>query len=181
MSQVRSEVCHQSPRRLAIADHSLFARHHIEDKGSPVNSHTSLYLLAIAVPLLMTLRAATSQESAKPSAATEAVSKKSMKIIPIVTLKPGETTRLLLTTHCTVGATRGGGFQLAEMRDGKASEGQTEGYEGASYERDGVELKIPGWAAAESFAASPKFAELNKRAFEPLKLRYRPQRLPSPV
>lgn len=134
-----------------------------------MNSRTSLFLLAIVVPVLMTLRVATSQESAKPSTATVAAGKKSLKIIPIVTLKPGETAKLLLTTHCTVGSTRGGGFQLAEMRDGKASEGQTEGHEGASYERDGVELKIPGWTAAETFAASPKFAELQKqgvRAFE---------------
>ncbi len=61
---------------------------------------------------------------------------KPLKIVPIVVLKPGETTKLLLSTHCKVGGTRGGGFEFAAMKDGKAQKGPTTGHAGRVLQRE---------------------------------------------
>jgi hypothetical protein len=89
-----------------------------------------------------------------------------LKIVPLVALKPGETKELLLTTHCTVGITRSDGFQLAEMRDGSPVVDKTPGYAGATYARDGVTIKLPGWAAATKFASSAPFEDLSKKGIQ---------------
>jgi len=118
--------------------------------------------LFLVLPILLTLGVALAQDSNSTPTAKDAGHKKSLKIVPIVTLKPGDTKKLLLSTHCTVGATRGGGFGITEMRDGVPSKGQTVGHEGASYRRGGVMIKVPGWDAAERFAASPPYSSLQK-------------------
>ena len=118
--------------------------------------------LFLVLPILLTLGVVLTQDSTSTPTAKDPQTKKALKIVPIVSLKPGETTKLLLSTQCTVGATRGGGFGITEMRDGAPKEGQTKGYEGASYSRDGVMIKVPDWAAAEKFAASPPYTSLRK-------------------
>ncbi len=124
---------------------------------------TVLTLLSLLlVPPLIVLGVSMAQEPNPTPAPADAKPAKPLKIVPIVALKPGETKKLLLSTHCTVGATRAGGFSLAEMRNGEPLEGQTEGYEGASYTRDGVLIRIPDWDAAEKFANSPPYESLRK-------------------
>ena len=121
-------------------------------------------LVLFGLPILMVLGVAIAQNSTSKSKSADQQSKKSLKIVPIVSLKPGETKKLLLSTHCTVGPTRGGGFSIMEMREGAAVEGQTKGHEedGASYSRDGVTIRAPGEKQALQFAASPAFASLKK-------------------
>lgn len=116
----------------------------------------------LALPILLVIGVAFAQESKTTPPTTVPNTKKPLKIVPIVTLKPGETKKLLLSTHCTVGATRGGGFQINEMRGGIPKEGQTTGSEGATYSRDGIVISVPGWEAAEKFASSAAYASLKK-------------------
>ena len=124
------------------------------------------HFLTIVAILFMTLRVPNAQDLATPSTTIDLDQKTPLKIVPIVTLKPGETTKLMLSTYCTVGLTRGRGFMLEEMRNGKPTIGQTEGHEGASYRRDGIEIRIPGWDAAEKFASTPAFAALKEQGVQ---------------
>lgn len=80
-------------------------------------------------------------------------------IVPLVTIQPGQTRTLLLTTKCTVGVTRGGGFGLSEMRDGKPFGG---GYDVKKYHQRGVTITVPDFNEGPKFASSPEFAALHK-------------------
>lgn len=84
---------------------------------------------------------------------------KQLVIIPLVIIKAGETKELILSTQCTVGMTRGGGFDLTEMRDEKPS---VFGRPVKSYSRDGVTITVPDFAQGREFADSPEFAALKK-------------------
>lgn len=91
------------------------------------------------------------------------------EILPLVVIKPGETQVLSMTTFCTVGSTRGGGFSLSEIVDGKPVAGKSAAGLDISYSRDGIEVTIPGWSKAVDFSNLPKFAALkeqNLQAFE---------------
>lgn len=87
------------------------------------------------------------------------------KIVPLVTLKPGETKELLLSTWCTVGVTRGGGFDLAEMRDGKPVGNGTK-----TYREGGVTISVPDFDEGEKFASSPEYALLKERDVDAFKV-----------
>lgn len=88
------------------------------------------------------------------------------EILPIVVVQPGETKVLTLTTFCTVGGTRGGGFSLSEMIDGNPKAGVSAGATGALYRRDGIDITIPGWNEAVDFSSLPKFAALKEQNLE---------------
>ena len=118
--------------------------------------------LFLVLSILLTLGVVFAQDSTPTPTAKDPQTKKPLKIVPIVSLRPGETEILLLSTHCTVGVTRGGGFGITEMRNGAPKEGQTTGDKGASYSRDGVMIKVPDWDAAEKFAASPPYTSLRE-------------------
>lgn len=118
--------------------------------------------LLVVLQMFLTLGVVLAHDPASAPTDIDPHTKKPLKIVPLVSLKPGETKNLLLSTHCTVGSTRGGGFEFTEMRDGARKDGQTKGYEGASYSRDGVVIKVPGWEAAEKFASSPPYASLRE-------------------
>lgn len=114
--------------------------------------------LSIFVSLFISIFAIVAQDDDKSADDAQA-----LKIVPVVKVKPGETSKLLFSTQCTVGATRGGGFSLAEMREGKSVMGQGNGMEGASYSREGLSIRLPGWTAAEEFASTTEFAAARKR------------------
>lgn len=120
-------------------------------------------LLAISVAALITLQPASAQSPAAPAWIEQRDAELAKRIVPIVVLEPGETKKLLMSTRCTVGGTRGGGFTLAEVRDGEVLGGPTSGPEGASYQRDGVEVKLPNWTDAEEFASSPALQAARER------------------
>jgi hypothetical protein len=98
------------------------------------------------------------------STQTETAASKAAKfqIVPLIVIKPGETQELLMSTWCTVGVTRGGGFQLAEMRDGKA-----QGSGEKSYSRAGLTITVPNFDDAEKLAAAPEYALLKKNELDP--------------
>lgn len=118
---------------------------------------------AVAIPLLALLPFSLARESQGTSTKDDSSTK---RIVPVVALKPGESTKLLLSTHCTVGATRGLGFVLSEMFEGKSNMGPTSGNQGATYLRDGIEIAIPGWEAAEKFASSPTYRALREQGIQ---------------
>ncbi len=88
---------------------------------------------------------------------------KKFKIVPLVTVKPGETKELLMSTWCTVGATRGGGFTLAQMVDGKPQFNGSKLAGNRSYSGGGVTMTVPGWGEATKFANSAEFSSLKER------------------
>ncbi len=83
-----------------------------------------LWSFVTAIPMLVAIRLSLAQDPSSPANAVVAHGTKPLKIVPIVVLKPGETTKLLLSTHCTVGGTRGGGFEFAAMKDAKPRRGR---------------------------------------------------------
>lgn len=101
------------------------------------------------------------------SATTDKNSSKAqqLKIVPLVTIKPGESKELLLSTWCTVGVTRGGGFGLTEMRDGKPK-----GDGAKSYSEGGVTLSVPNFEDGAKFASSPEYSLLKERNVDPFKV-----------
>lgn len=106
------------------------------------------------------------QEAGSNVSSAPASKAKDLKIVPLVRVAAGETKQLLLSTWCTVGVTRGGGFGLTEMRDAKAVGG---GHAVKTYRRDGVTISVPDFDQGEKFAASEEFAPLSKHhlaAFE---------------
>lgn len=109
-----------------------------------------VFFYASRTPLLNSLNVTASE----PLSFAEA----NPEILPLVVIQPGETQKLTLTTYCTVGATRGGGFSLAEMRNGVAENGESTGSQGTLYRRDGIEISIPKWQEAIDFTAQPHFA-----------------------
>lgn len=88
-------------------------------------------------------------------------------IVPLIILKPGETKELTLSTWCTVGGTRGGGFGLTEMRDGKPTGSE---HDVKSYSRDGVNISVPDFKQGTEFASSPEFAPLRKLDIDAFKV-----------
>jgi hypothetical protein len=88
-------------------------------------------------------------------------------IVPLVAVKPGETKELMLSTWCTVGITRGGGFGLTEMRDGKPVGG---GHDVKSYRQGGVTISVPSFKEGGTFASAPEFALLKERNIAPFKV-----------
>lgn len=125
------------------------------------------------LPLLLIVAAVSvfaisnAQESSSTPPETPSADAKNLKIVPLVVLKPGETKELLMSTWCTVGITRSGGFGLTEMRDGKPSGG---GYGTKRYEQAGVTISVPEFKEAETFAASGEFAALQKLNLEAFKI-----------
>lgn len=89
-----------------------------------------------------------------------------LEIVPIVVLQPGESREILLSTHCTVGATRSGGFGIVEMIDGEPVSDDETGHDGASYARDGVTISVLGWDDADAFAASAPYAAVHEQGIQ---------------
>ena len=87
-------------------------------------------------------------------------------IIPLVQMKPGETCTLLLSTHCTVGPTRGSGLGLVAMEDGKPVNHQDQ----KTYERLGVTIKVPRSAEAVGFADQSRFKALKQAGIAPFQV-----------
>lgn len=83
-------------------------------------------------------------------------------IVPLVTLKPGETKELLFSMPCTVGLTRGGGFSLAEMSNGKPNFEKSTLEGNRSFNKQGVTISVASFEQGIKFADSAKFSALKK-------------------
>ena len=94
--------------------------------------------------------------------------KPSMQITPLIVLKPGESKEMLFSVWCTVGATRGGGFNLAEMKNGKPVFTNSTLKGNRKFTKGGVMISVPDFTQGREFASAPEFAplrELNYDAF----------------
>jgi len=129
----------------------------------PIMRRTLLTALLLSLVVAWCMESSASQEAAKNAADSQAEAAK-LAIIPLITLRPGETRELMLSTWCTVGPTRGTGFGLAEMLNGKRV-GSEEA--GKSYTRDGVTISVPPPDKATAFANSAMFSPLKNRHIEP--------------
>jgi hypothetical protein len=107
------------------------------------------------------------QEVATPNPNETESDGKKLLIVPLVAVKPGETKELILSTWCTVGVTRGGGFGLTEMRDGKPVGG---GHDVKSYREGGLTISVPSFKEGVTFASEPEFALLTERHIAPFKV-----------
>ncbi|MDE0863519.1 MAG: hypothetical protein OSA98_07005 [Rubripirellula sp.] len=85
-----------------------------------------------------------------------------LKIVPLVTLKPGETKELIFSTWCTVGVTRSGGFSLAEMIGGEPQFTQSKLQGNRSYNKGGVTISVPDFDEGKKFASSSTYSLLKR-------------------
>lgn len=97
------------------------------------------------------------QQPTTPAAPTEKEKAAKLKIVPVLVIKPGEERELTLSTECTVGLTRGGGFNLVEI----GSKGESVGAHGKVWKRDGVTVETPDFATGEKQAAAPEYKPLH--------------------
>ena len=104
---------------------------------------------------------ATSKAQESNSTATDHESSRNSRlvIVPLVTLKPGETKELLFSMPCTVGHTRGGGFSLAEMRNGKPDFEKSVLDGNRSFNKQGVTVSVASVEQGEKFANSARFSD----------------------
>lgn len=114
--------------------------------------------LLLSLAVVWCIESSAGQEAAKTQAETA-----KLAIIPLITLQPGQTRELMLSTWCTVGLTRSSGFGLTEMRDGKPV---VSGVAGKSFSRDGITISVPGPEKATAFANSARFAALKKQSID---------------
>jgi len=84
-------------------------------------------------------------------------------IVPLVALKPGETKELLFSMPCTVGFTRGGGFSLAEMLNGKPNFEESTLVGNRSFNKRGVTISVASFEQGQKFAGSAEFSALKKQ------------------
>lgn len=128
-----------------------------------------LVLLALLLSLTsISLFALSMAQDVDPASVEQSQSEaEKLAIVPLVIVKPGETKELTLSTWCTVGATRGGGFGLTEMRDGKPT---GSGHDVKSYSRVGVNISVPDFKQGTEFASSPEFAALKKLDIDAFKV-----------
>jgi len=79
-----------------------------------------------------------------------------LEIVPVIVMKPGETKEVFFSTQCTVGYTRGGGLNLAEMKNGlvvPSAERLTK-----TYTTKGVTVTVPHPKVSTKTAEEPRFA-----------------------
>lgn len=122
----------------------------------------SLLLMLLSISLYAISNA---QESDSTSSDQNSSETQKLKIVPLVVVKAGETKELLLSTWCTVGVTRGGGFNLTEMRDGKPK-----GNGGKTYSARGVTISVPDFEEGERFASSSEYSLLKKHNIDAFKV-----------
>ncbi|MFO0979748.1 MAG: hypothetical protein U0996_25340 [Planctomycetaceae bacterium] len=114
--------------------------------------------LAVSTSGLFLYAATGAQEPAQ--SATKAKASHEKSIAPLVALKPGESKELLLTTPCTVGLTRGGGFSLAEMVEGKPSFKNPTLKGNRLFSKDGLKISVADYPEAIAYAGKTEYAPL---------------------
>lgn len=114
-----------------------------------------LFVLAGLVILLAGFHRAGGQQNQTEPAKAEVAK---AKIVPVLVLKPGEQKELLLSTACTVGVTRGGGFDIREI----GGEGSPDLKPAKVWKRNGVMVEVPDFEAGEKQAAAPQYEPLKQ-------------------
>lgn len=128
--------------------------------------YLSALLLLFIGAIVSVFTASKAQESTQTDANPKSSEKYNLSIVPLVTLKPGETKELLFSMSCTVGLTRGGGFSLAEMRNGKPNFEKSTLQGNRSFSKQGVTISVASIEQGIKFANSAEFSALKKRNIE---------------
>lgn len=127
-------------------------------------------LFFFSVPVVSLLVISHAQEAPSSKPVEKVTAKAPLAIVPLVTLKPGETKELLFSTSCTVGVTRGGGFSLAEMIDGQPAFENSTLKGNRLFRKQGVTVSVPNFEEGTKFAASAEFAALKKSNMDAFKV-----------
>ncbi len=127
-----------------------------------------LFLTALFILTAVAVASVTSSQEAVIAPADKSPEINKFVIVPLVTIKPGEEQELMLSTWCTVGATRGGGFGLTEIRDGVPVNVDRSI---KSYSRDGITITVPSFLDGRKFADLPEYAALRAEHIEPFNLK----------
>ena len=129
-----------------------------------------ILFLLLTLPTVSFFAISNAQEANSTTTNENASAKAQLVIVPLVTLKPGETKELLLSTWCTVGPTRGGGFSVAEMRNGRPIFENSTLKGNGLFSKRGVTITVPDFDAGTKFAGSAEFAPLKKRSIDAFKV-----------
>src|SRR5262245_16789349 len=78
---------------------------------------------------------------------------KTERIIPVLALKAGESKELLLSTWCSLNATRGVGLTLREMKNDHADNMKDE----KAWQRDGISVTVPDFKEGSKTADLPEY------------------------
>lgn len=97
------------------------------------------------------------QQPKAETAPTEKEKAAKLKIVPVLVINPGEERELTLSTECTVGITRGGGFNLMEIGKGNGFGANTK-----VWQRDGLTIEAPDFATGEKQTAEPQYKPLRE-------------------
>jgi len=117
-----------------------------------------ILFLLLTLPTVSFFAISNAQEANSTTTDETASAKAQLVIVPLITLKPGETKELLFSTWCTVGTTRGCGFSLAEMRNGKPTFENSTLKGNGLFSRRGVTITVPNFDEGTKFAGSAAFA-----------------------
>lgn len=142
---------------------------HDRRKECTMRQPITLFLL-ITLPTVLFFAISKAQDANSTTPDETASAKARGVIVPLVTLKPGETKELLFSTWCTVGATRAGGFSLAEMSNGTPTFENSTLKGNRLFSKRGVTITVPGFAASTKFAGSAEFAPLKKLNIDAFKV-----------
>ncbi len=116
---------------------------------------TPVYMVGLVIAgaiLFAGINRTTGQQPKAQTAPTEKEKAAKLKIVPVLVITTGEERELTLSTVCTVGITRGGGFNLMEI-----DEGTEKGFGAHTkvWQRDGLTIEAPDFQTGEKQAAEP--------------------------
>ncbi len=127
-----------------------------------------ILLTALFVITAVAVASVTSSQEAATAPVSQSSGISKSVIVPLVTIKPGEEKELMLSTWCRVGATRGGGFGVTEIRDGNPV---TIDNHIKSYSRDGITITVPTFDEGVKLADLPEYGALRAQGIQPFKVK----------
>jgi hypothetical protein len=119
-------------------------------------------LLAVFACLVAVVAAFTQTEAQEPKTTLDPTPKEEPqkgRIVPVVSLKPGETKELLMSAPCAL-LTRGGGLLVREM-------GESMSNERTVWRKSGVTVELPNMGEAAKVASTPIYAPLRSKGLSP--------------
>lgn len=129
----------------------------------------TLFLL-VTLPTVSFFAISSAQEANSPATDKASSEKAQLVIVPLITLKPGERKEVFFSTWCTVGVTRGGGFSLAEMHNGKPIFDNSTLHGNRLFNKRGVTISVPSFEEGAKLASSAEFEPLKKLNLDAFKV-----------
>jgi hypothetical protein len=120
----------------------------------------------LTLPVIMCLVAAavtyTNSAAQEPKTTSDPAPKEEPqkgRIVPVVSLKPGETKELLMSAPCAL-LTRGGGLLVRDM-------GESASKERTVWRKNGVTVELPNMGEAAKAASAPIYEPLKSKGLSP--------------